>query len=536
MPLPANGTPWPPRELRNITPTLDVWDAWYAGDPDGLTKAYQNNRAPKVRPSQLAGGVVGAVSRWFWGAAPASDTPRQKLHIPVAADLCQASADLLFSEAPTIAVPEPKQAAKTQDRLDELLGDGAHTVFAEAAEIGAALGGSFLRVTWDSEIADAPFLTAVHADAAWPEFRWGRLVAVTFWHVVHEDGQRVIRHLERHELRDRVGVILHGLYEGTPENLGRAIPLTESQATAGIRVDAESMISTESPGLAVRYIPNQRPQRGWRKDPLGKDLGRSDLDGVEGLMDALDETYTSWIRDIRLGKARVFATREMLTDLGPGKGAMLDLDQEIFSPIGSGIGSLNQSGGAGTAQSFLLPQQFAIRYAEHEATAKNLKEQILRTAGYSSQTFGEGDFGNDVTATEVQVKQQRSFSTRDRKIRAWRPELAELAEKLLWVDQAIFGSKVEPQRLDVEFADGVQDSMLTLAQTAQALDAASAASRDTIVRLVHPDWDDDQVDAEVALINAEYEAKNPPLMDPMGGAVPEDEQGVTGGDTTDTAG
>jgi hypothetical protein len=403
--------------------------------------------------------------------------------------------------------------------------DGMVTVFAEAAEIGAALSGSYLRVTWDRALLDRPFATVVHADAALPEFRWGRLVAVTFWHVVAQDDRKVVRHLERHELdRDGNGVVLHGLYEGTRENLGRLIPLTESPSTAGIDVNADSMVDTLSPGLAVQYVPNQTPQRTWRKDPLGKNLGRSDLDGVEGLMDALDETYTSWMRDIRLGKARVFAPQELLTDLGPGKGAVFDLEQELFTPIGTSVGSLNPAATSGNAKGYLQAEQFKIRFAEHEATAKNLKEQILRTAGYSSQTFGEGDLGQDVTATEVTVKQQRSFTTRDRKIRLWRPALAAFGEKMLAVDKAVFNSRVTPARPDVQFPDGVQDSVLTLAQTAQALRAADAASTEVLVRLVHPDWDDEAVTEEVGRITAEQAAKNPPMVDPAAGFAPDGTQ------------
>ena len=71
------------------------------------------------------------------------------------------------------------------------------------------------------------------------------------------------------------------------------------------------MISTGSPGLAVVYVPNQRPSS-WRNDPLGQHLGRSDLAGVESLMDALDEAYSSWMRDIRLGKARLLDNTVLL--------------------------------------------------------------------------------------------------------------------------------------------------------------------------------------------------------------------------------
>lgn len=517
--LPAPKSPWPPPALKQILHHMDAWDAWYAGDGERLAVHY-GSLGPTIGGAldhvTMKPGLIGRMARWFWGQ-PATGTYRTKLHIPIASDLCQAGADLLFAEPPTFAVDD----TPTQDRLDQLCDDTLHSVLAEAAEIGGALGGSYLRVTWDrSVVADRPFLTAVHADAAWPEFRWGRLAAVTFWRVLLRDDKAVWRHVERHELDlNGVGHVLHGLYEGDDGNLGRAIPLTELPATAPLagEVDEQSAISTESPGLGVVYIPNQRPQRKWRKDPVGCNLGRSTLDGVEHLMDALDETYSSWMRDIRLGKARVFVSQDLVTDLGPGKGSTFDADQEIYAPLKTPPGSLNPNGMSGTANASLAAQQFAIRYAEHQATASQLVEDILRTSGFSSQTFGMDEAGgrvSNLTATEVQARERRSYMTRDRMIRLWEPATAAITEKLLAVDRAVFNTQSTPQTPNVIFADSVQESQITIAQTAQALKAAGAASTQTLVQMVHPDWDDDQVKQEVQAIRDDEAAAMPQLPDP----------------------
>jgi hypothetical protein len=161
--------------------------------------------------------------------------------------------------------------------------------------------------------------------------------------------------------------------------------------------------------------------------------------------------------------------------------------------------------------------QFKIRVAEHKDTAAQIVNDILQMAGYSSETFGIYDGGGPVkTATEVQSKQQRSLLTRDRKIRLWRPSIAEVMEKLLAVDQAIFHTPLTPQAPEVLFADGVQESELSIAQTVLALRNADAASDEVIVGKVHPDWDEDAIKQEVALIVAQRKANQPAaLPDPM---------------------
>lgn len=517
MPLPNPGITWPPAPLADILPTLQQWSAWYAGSPDGLASAYSTTGARAAafdRVSQYRGGIVGAAARFFWGR-PTGDltAPPNRLHVPIAADLCQTSADLLFAEPPSITSSDQS----TSERLESLVDDGLHAQLAEAAEVAAALGGVYLRVSWDRQVVpDRPFLTSVHADGAWPEFRYGRLVAVTFWHVVHVDGQQVVRHLERHEL-DTVGVgwIRHGLYDGTSSTLGRLVPLTEHSSTAALAaiVDSDSSISTLSPGLAVEYVPNQRPQRRWRTHPLGRNLGRSDLDGIEQLMDALDETYSSWMRDIRLGKARILASESVLENLGPGRGAVFDSDQEVFSPLRV-LTSRESSG---------LPietVQFAIRFEEHAATAQQLTEDILRSAGYSAQTFGEVQDGQAVTATEVHARERRSFNTRDRKLRHWQPAAAAVTRKLLAVDAAVFSQRVTPDGLDVQFGDSAQESAESLARTAELLRRAEAASTRTLVALTHPDWEAREVDEETVRVLAETGRAVPDLA-PDGG-LPDD--------------
>lgn len=506
MPLPTTDTPWPPPALTGITDRMEEWSAWYEGTPDALRRFYgRDTAAPRTHRGHPVdgGGLKGLLTRMWWGkGATSTATARGQLHIPLAADICQASADLLFAEPPTLTV----QDSRAQDLLDGYASEGLFSHAAEAAEVAAALGGTYLRATWDPQVVpDGPFLTSVHADAAVPEFRWGRLTAVTFWRKVAQDGQQVIRHLERHELDSAgIGVVLHGLYAGTPTDLGRPVPLTEAPATASLAdaVDADGTITTATPGLAVQYVANVRPVRSWRTHPLGVNLGRSDLDGLEPLMDALDETWSSWMRDVRLAKGRLVVPAYMLTSNGPGQGASFDLDEELFTPMAAPPGN---AGGMD-----LTSVQFAIRVAEHQATANELIQQILRTAGYSAATFGEGAEGM-ATATEVNAREQRSDLTRDRKIRHWKPALARITAKMLAVDAALFGNANDPGPVTVTFGDSVQDSQLELAQTAVALRTAQAASTQTIVTLQHPDWTDEQVAAEVALIASE---NDPGLTDP----------------------
>ncbi|MEU3712915.1 phage portal protein [Streptomyces catenulae] len=484
MPLPDNGAAWPPPSLGRLYRELRADDAWYSGDRRRLADIYQYTEQRHDGRRRL----------WARHRHPQPGRHDTRLHIPLPADIATTSADLLFSEPPTFTVGDPA----TQARLNEITeADGIANTLLEAAEVGAALGGVFLRVTWDTALAPRPLLTAVHADAADPEFRWGQLSAVTFWRELASGSDTVWRHLERHE----VGRVLHGLYEGTVDSLGTRVPLTEHPDTApladALGVEGDS-IETGLDQLTAAYVPNIRPNRRYRGSPLG----RSDYQSAHDLFDALDETWSSWLRDIRLARARLIVPDGYLRDHGPGRGASFDDDREIWQalniPPNDGVGGITLS-------------QFAIRVAEHQQTADAIMRQAVQLAGYSAQSFGLGD-STATTATEVTARERRSMITRDKKSRYWSPALADMLFVMLRLDQSLYTPGLTPERPTIAFGDSVSEDPQTVAQTLNLLQQAQAVSTDTKVRALHPDWDDDAVRAEVDRILAETGAAVP---DPM---------------------
>lgn len=514
MPLPSGG-PWPPKPLAPVFDKLNVWSAWYAGEPDQLSAIYggQTGAGDETQTGFFAsqqGGFRSAVrnrlQRWFWGQATATTEQRTKLHVPVAGDIAATSADLLFSEPPSITVED----TETQARLAELVDDGIHAALLEGAEVGAALGGVYQRVCWDAEVLeDRPWLAPVHADAAVPELSYGRLTAVTFWRVLADDGKTVVRHLERHEK----GAILHGVYVGDRDELGRRVALNDFPETADLAgqiTDDGDRIETGIQSLTAAYIPNIRPNRLWRTNQAAVYFGRSDFQGIEPLMDSLDECYSSWMRDIRLGKARLVVPEMFLQSEGRGKGSRMELERELYE----GVNALTAPG-----QMQLEQVQFKIRFEEHRETAQHLLEKIVGLAGYSAQTFGlVGDVA--VTATEVTARERKSLITRDKKIKYTRPPLQDILLALQEIDATVFKSGITPERPAMDFGNGVSEQPSELAQTAQLLRAAEAASTETLVAMNHPDWDEERVKEEVAAIRDEQAMSVPGPFDGMGSGGP----------------
>ena len=532
--------PWPPTRFNPVSYDWRVWDAWYSGDPDKLMRAYYSIGANStigrqffatsgeagisaVRPGQYRGGLLGQVRRFFWGTPTPPGEKRANYHVPIAGDLATASASLLFSQPPALRYEDDQDV---QAVLDDLIDDGMHAKMLEAADCCAAMGGVFLRVVWDTDVADHAWIDLVPPDAAIPEFRYDRLTSVTFWTVIQDSGKEVVRHLEKHIPHQNV--ILHGVYVGDQQKIGRqvdlqAFPETRMIAQACTTPGVIELPDQPNDASTVVYVPNMRPNRIWRDlGPWAAPLGRSDYSGLEGSMDALDEAFSSWMRDIRLGKARLIVPNSYLDSIGRGKGAVFEPEREVYSPL-----NMLVSGESGAGPS-IVPQQFDIRYQAHQATCQAIIEQIITLAGYNGQTLGlNGDIAQ--TATEVEARERKSLKTRGRKINYWRPALADVIYGLMSINQIVFGSGIDPVRPLIDFPDVILPDQMELAQTVAQLRGAESASVETAVATVHPDWTPDEVTAEVGRIYSEMNMDvltraRVMLSEPMTSNVPLDEQ------------
>lgn len=503
--LPDHNPAWPPKECQVAARHYREWGAWYSGDPQELRRFYQvsNGFGALIDPKQYpdsANNLLDQVSRFFWGNPPESGNIRDaKLHIPLAGDIASTSADLLFGEPPVWSVPDDLAGAEdTQGRLDKIVDNGLIPAMLEASEIGSALGGAYVRVTADLEV-DTPVFDVIPPDSAVPEWRGNRLNAVVFWRELANDQGRVLRHLEKHE----VGWIYHGLFVGTEERLGNQVDLRAHPETEGFynQVGESGRAETGADVLTADYIPNMRPNRLMR----GSALGRSDYQGIESVMDALDEAWSSLMRDIRLGKSRLIVPESYLESNGVGRGARFNAERELFVPVKA----MPDNEGVSIEQ-----VQFKIRVDEHLSACRNLAVQALRGAGYAAQTFGEGEAGGPATATEVQSRERRSYTTRDRKIGYTRLPLTRLTRAALQMDKRWYGSDsgdVTSENPNLEWPDGVQVDIETTSKVVQMLDSAKAISTRTKIQMVHPQWDKDQVEEEIDLIegNEEVEVEAP---------------------------
>lgn len=495
--MPEPGSMWPPVECADDYAHISRLAAWYAGDKSVTTPQSAANARTHIPRSRTQIPVGVAVRSGYLES--------HLVHVPVAADLARTSADLLFGEHPQFSFIDDPVATERLDYLIDVL--GLESSLPEAAELCAALSGIYWRVGYDKLHTTTPIVSWVQPDSAIPEYRWGELVAVTFWTELaarkdDPDGT-VWRHLERHT----TGSIEHALYKGRSDTIGSRVALDDRPETADLGADTNGSGLIALPAgvpMLAGYVPNMRPNRARRHSPSG----RADIDQLEDQLVGVNDVWASWMRDLRLGKGRIIVPTEYLRSKGDGNGAAFDVDREVYQ-------ELNIMPPDGDPSRGIIVSQFAIRVADHLGTLRALIQHIVTGAGYTLASFGMDGTDMPATATEINARTSLSSMTREKKTRYWSVQLRRLLNAIMAVDALILraaGARLpDPAAAHVEFADEATDSPATIAQTVNLLAQAQAASRQTIVSMIHPEWDEARVLEEADRIAAE---QGLPVPDP----------------------
>lgn len=417
-----------------------------------------------------------------------------------------------FSEADgideTVDVVTPEQA-----RLDLLANNPVfHRKMFEAAESQAALGGIYIRVVWDEDVwEDRAFLDVVDADHAVPDFKWDRLMGVTFWEEFKGDKDIVYRWFQHYTK----GFIEHAVYQGTASDVGQRVPLSEVKKTAflatpddegNILVDEEGKIETGDPdNLAAVYIPFKTNNPEWRHDNQLKQLGTAALTkDVLPWLSAVDEAWSSLMRDMRQGLGKVIISETLLEVLGAGAGTRFDMTRELFSPVAEALD--------GDGKPLIEQVQFEIRDVVHLNIILALVKEVIKRVGLSPLTFGISE-SVATTATEIKANTRDTATTQDAIQRYWGPELSHILTVLLRVDAYQFDTGiVVEENIEVEWPPAIEDSELEVAQIIAAWMTAGIASLETGIRKAHPDWDDTRVKKEIVAIEEKAKAAAPPIM------------------------
>jgi hypothetical protein len=147
---------WPPTDL--LTWKMAEHSAWFSGDAEILANfyfQYMSNNILNV-PHPLRDDDL------FW-ARQIINQGEIKVHVPLAGDIADTSANFLFGESPSVKIAEAHQTKAqqsfkdTQKDLDDMLLENMfYSRILEGAEACAGIGGVYIKIGWDKDVLGYP--------------------------------------------------------------------------------------------------------------------------------------------------------------------------------------------------------------------------------------------------------------------------------------------------------------------------------------------------------------------------------------------
>jgi len=473
-------TQFPPKEWIFWFNKYKEWATWYSGDPGYLYNYYT---------IEAIGDAVAQSKMW----ARINDFAGL-IHLPAANDICNTSANLLFSELPQFKYDKTSIAG---ERISDFINEnGFENLLLEGAELAAALSGCLFKIDIEPTLLSLPIISVLTPTQFFPIFWRGRLWEVmTFREVKFEpDTGKVWRLFERRKRSGRNLLIEYELYEGVKNRVGQNIELNSISETENLNLENTKYDNID--GLGCVYVPNKRPN----KLAPGSYLGINDYSISLTMMDALDVAWTSWMRDIELGMAQIFIDEELLnktTNQATGQSENLNK----FSKFQRAFIKLNLTNWKMAGDTGIKPIeeiQFDIRTEEHKTTCEQMFFNIVTHCGYSPQTFGIGQHGNVASGTALKILEHKSQLTRETKSRYFSPAIRELIYQMQKIDQV---SGLRPGYEIEDVTVNLQDYIITdqkeVSEVIRNLETAKAASTYTKVKMQHTDWDEDKIEEEV---------------------------------------
>jgi hypothetical protein len=457
----AGSATWPLASEMNVRAAIRLWKAFRENDRDVLkAEAGWTNQAERYMVDPLPERLSGA----FGG--------------------------LLFGSQPTVKTSDRAD----QERMDEglrLMRWGSRLRVAE--ERNSSEGEIYWRLVCDPDRFEAPTLTWHSRLDVVPHFLAQQLRAVAFVNTLNEvtdDDKGIIwRHFEVHDDT----TVRNVLFRGDSGSIGDEVDLTARREVQGLDPEWDHDV-----GMLAGRIVNIEGD-----DPT---VGRSDYDGIEDFFLELNECFTTGRKNRGLtAMQRAYGPRSATDETGRlPEGQNFLATDETDATWGDG--------GAGTKFGVL---EFRFDAEALITWSRNVAATALSRRGITPQFTGDATDaeGYAQSGTALRMRMIPSTVERERRIGPWDDELDTILLRwqqldALSTEQGGFGTTwsaaADPPAVtlgDPLPVDEVEDSTRLA-----SLRAANVISIEQAVRERRPDWDDDQVDEEVARIQADQQA------------------------------
>jgi len=175
--------------------------------------------------------------------------------------------------------------------------------------------------------------------------------------------------------------------------------------------------------------------------------GEADTQGIDTIEDALSETLSSMIEEIRKGRIKHFISEELLETGADGTKKGFSEFKTAYELVS---GATEQEGG----KSYITTEQGKINSEKYLAGARELIANAINKANLHPITVGVTGLESIVASSESQQEREKtSLRTREMKLKSWRKSLVKLFKLLLETQDIIENKKPQEYNITIDFGE-----------------------------------------------------------------------------------
>lgn len=459
---------WPTGRFKRVSEDLDIWIAFRESERDVLKRDLE------------------------W------DPDRYYQVDPIAPKISDAFASLLYGRRPAIGAAATSDEARLEEIAEQ---NGFPSNLQRGVRTSSSEGEVWWRIRADRELADVPLIEWHSRKTVYPLWIGSRLAACAFISRYDVDDLEerpnadVYRHFEIHE----VGEVVNVLYLGSKTTLGKQVALSSFGETADLVEEWPHGI----PAMLGGRIPNTEGV-----DPT---LGVSDYFRIKDMLHDLNEALTIGAENARKTlRQRMVAPASAFDEEGNLK------DQEVWAAE-----SLDNEMPGEENSNPLRVLEYTFPAQQILEWRRGLAEDGLGRIGIVPQFVGAGSTaeGLAVSGTALRVRLIPTTAAGEERGQYWDdqksglPGILAICQQLdaLSIDEGGFGVKWS----DPVTAPSVERGSTLPEDPTEIVDRNVAAvqgpirSRQTAVEEQHPDWTEEEVQAELDRIKSDLADSHP---------------------------
>ena len=330
---------------------------------------------------------------------------------------------------------ESEDKAKTE-MLDSILEDNNANEVIKKSILTESWGKKFAwKISYDNSVSTYPIFTMYNPLEYRAMYKYNRLQSITFINKIKHGKENL-------ELEEEYGkgYIDYFLFKIKDDGTRMPIDLSYLDETSELR-----RVELKDKNL---ILAGERVNE------------KSDYDGIVSEFDALDETWSQLMDEIRLGRSEVYVPEILLTN-------------KTFDRFRKNYPQLAPDNKE-TGQNNITHIQPNIRSAEYKNTIEILVNNMLVSVGLSPFTVGIDDsVGANSSGESLTKREATSLRTREDMVKTWEGFLTEMFNKLLIANDLFNKKQVQQYDVKVYFEDYITPSKEeVIAQTKDLVDSS----------------------------------------------------------------